>query len=151
MEINGKDVYFVAAKALMRDGDKLLLTHDIFDQWDLPGGRIKKDEFQKPLEEVLARKISEELGDKIRYEIGRAVTFFQVERIEHLETGGEMPVRIFGIGYEVSYLGGEIDLGKHHDKLEWFDTSTLNPSDYLTGGWEKGVEKYLKEINNKGE
>lgn len=42
MEINGKDVYFVAVKALLRDGNKILLTHDIWDQWDLPGGRIKK-------------------------------------------------------------------------------------------------------------
>ena len=48
MEINGKDVYFVAVKALFRDGNKILLTHDIWDQWDLPGGRIKKGEFKKP-------------------------------------------------------------------------------------------------------
>lgn len=144
MEINGKDVYFVAVKALLRDGNKILLTHDIWNQWDLPGGRIKKDEFQKPLESVLERKIKEELGDLIKYRIGEPKTFFRVERIEHLESGGEMTVRIFGIGYEVEYLGGEIKLGNHHDRMEWFDIDDLKPEDLLKGGWEEGLNQYLE-------
>lgn len=146
MEINGKDVYFVAVKALLRDGDKILLTHDIFNQWDLPGGRIKKDEFNKPLEKVLERKISEELGNNIKYKIGEPKVFFRVERTEHLETGGEMIVRIFAIGYEVEYLGGEIDLGKHHDKMEWLDVKTLSPADYLAQGWEIGLQEYIRGL-----
>ncbi len=146
MEINGKDVYFVAVKALLRNGNKILLTHDIWNQWDLPGGRIKKDEFKKPLESVLERKIREELGDSVKYKIGEPKTFFRVERIEHLETGGEMIVRIFGIGYEVEYLGGEIKLGDHHDNMEWFNVSDLKSENYLKGGWENGLNEYLKTV-----
>lgn len=82
MEINGKDVYFVAAKALIRDGEKLLVTHDVFGDWDIPGGRIKKDEFEKPFEAVLERKIREELGSDIRYEVGAPKVFFKVERVD---------------------------------------------------------------------
>ncbi|GHU08286.1 NUDIX hydrolase [Alphaproteobacteria bacterium] len=150
MEINGKDVYMVAVKALMRDGIKLLLTHDIFDggKWDLPGGRIKKFEFGKPLEEVLERKLREELGDKVQYEIGEPKTFFQVQRNETLEEGGEMEVRIFGVGYEVEYLGGEIKLGEHHDKLEWVSVDDLKPEEYLKGGWEVGVANYIEKVRN---
>lgn len=149
MEINGKDVYFVAVKALLRDGNKILLTHDIWDQWDLPGGRIKKGEFKKPLESILERKIREELGDSVKYKIGEPKTFFRVERIEYLETGGEMIVRIFGIGYEVEYLGGEIKLGDHHDSMEWFDVGDFKPENYLKGGWENGLNEYLKTVRKR--
>lgn len=146
MEINGKDVYFVTVKALLRDGNKILLTHDIWDQWDLPGGRIKKSEFKKPLESILERKIREELGDSVKYKIGEPKTFFRAERIEYLGTGREMIVRIFGIGYEVEYLGGEIKLGDHHDGMEWFDVGDFKPENYLKGGWENGLNEYLKTV-----
>lgn len=149
MEINGKDVYFVAVKALLRDGNKILLIHDIWDQWDLPGGRIKKGEFKKPLESILERKIREELGDSVKYKIGEPKTFFRVERIEYLETGGEMIVRIFGIGYEVEYLGGEIKLGDHHDSMEWLDVGDFKPENYLKGGLENGLNEYLKTVRKR--
>lgn len=40
-----RDLYFLAYKLFLRDGDKLLITHDIFGAWDLPGGRVRKNEF----------------------------------------------------------------------------------------------------------
>jgi len=138
-----KDLYFVAVKLLLRDGDKLLITHDIFGDWDLPGGRIRKDEFDKPLEAVIERKINEELGPKVRYELGKPKVFFRVERAEH-SLGGEK-VRIFAVGYEAKYLGGEVSLGDHHDRMEWVDINSFEPEAYFTGGWLKGVQEY-KEL-----
>lgn len=138
-----KDLYFVAVKLLLRDGDKLLITHDIFGDWDLPGGRIRKDEFDKPLESVIERKIKEELGPGVRYELGEPKVFFRVERAEY-NLGGEK-VRIFAVGYEAKYLGGEVDLGDHHDRMEWVDINSFEPEAYFTGGWLKGVQEY-KEL-----
>jgi 8-oxo-dGTP pyrophosphatase MutT (NUDIX family) len=138
-----KDLYFVAVKLLLRDGDKLLITHDIFGDWDLPGGRIRKDEFDKPLEAVIERKIKEELGPGVRYELGAPKVFFRVERAEH-SLGGEK-VRIFAVGYEAKYLGGEVGLGDHHDRMEWVDINSFEPEAYFTGGWLKGVQEY-KEL-----
>ena len=140
MEINGKDVYFIAVKALIRDGDKLLITHDIFKSWDIPGGRIKKDEFQKPLTDVLKRKLSEELGDDITYEIGDVVTTFSVERNE---VGIDTNARIFAVGYGVRFIDGTINLGENHDMYEWVDINDFEPSSRLADGWEKGLEAYL--------
>lgn len=140
MEINGKDVYFVAAKALIRDGEKLLVTHDVFGDWDIPGGRIKKDEFEKPFETVLERKIREELGSDIRYEVGAPKVFFKVERVE---AGIDTKVRIFAVGYEVTYLGGTITLGDHHDEYRWVNITEFNPDELFTGGWAKGLREYL--------
>lgn len=136
-----KDLYFVAVKLFVRDGDKLLITHDIFGSWDLPGGRIKKDEFNAPLQSVIKRKMLEELGADFAYEVGDPVVFFKVERQERgLDN---QKVRIFAVGYDASYKGGHIELGKHHDKFEWVDVATFKPADYFTGGWLVGVQEYL--------
>jgi 8-oxo-dGTP diphosphatase len=137
-----KDLYFVAVKLLLRDGDKLLITHDIFGAWDLPGGRIKKDEFEAPLESVITRKMREELGADVRYELGDPKVFFRVERAEH-GLNGQM-VRIFAVGYDATYKGGEVRLGDHHDQMEWVDVKTFRPEKYFTGGWLAGVQEYLK-------
>lgn len=140
--MNGKDVYFVAVKLLLMDGDKLLITHDIFGDWDLPGGRINVDEFDKPLEVVIQRKMQEELGIEINYILGDPKVFFRVERLEHGQK-----VRIFAVGYEAQYLEGRIKLGKHHDKMEWVDTHSFKPDHYFTGGWLKGVKEYLSILD----
>jgi len=145
MSISGKDLYFVAVKVLLRDGNKLLITHDIFGSWDIPGGRIKPDEFSKPLEDIITRKMSEELGNEVNYELGSPKVFFRVERIEQ---SVNQPVRIFAVGYEAQYKGGQIELGEHHDKMEWVDVNTFSPDDYFKGGWLTGVIEYIDSVKN---
>lgn len=141
MDIYDKDLYFVAVKLLIRNGDKLLITHDIFGHWDLPGGRIKKDEFKTDLSLVIKRKMLEELGSDFKYSFSSPTVFFRVERAEH---GLNMQrVRIFAIGYDAKYLGGEVKLGNHHDKYEWVDIKTFRPEEYFVDGWLDGVKEYL--------
>ena len=142
-----KDLYFVAVKLLLRDGDKLLITHDIFGSWDIPGGRIRTTEFDTRLEDVAARKMREELGNDVKYTIGEPKVFFRVERIEQQTEGfAGKKVHIFAIGYEATYEGGELSLGDHHDKMEWVDVRTFDPKKYFTGGWLTGIEEYLAKI-----
>lgn len=139
-----KDLYHIAVKVLLRKDNELLITHDVFKEWDIPGGRIKPDEFEKPLEDIVTRKMNEELGDKVQYSLGKPVVFFRHERVEH--TSGQ-PVRIFAVGYESVYNGGEIKLGDNHDKFEWVNIKTFKPEDYFTGGWLKGLQEYLGSQN----
>lgn len=142
MEKYDKDFYFVAVKVFLRDKNKLLIIHDIFGQWDLPGGRIKTDEFNTPLEAVIKRKMKEELGEEVKYSKPTPNdVFFRVERFEE---GLKRPVRIFAVGYEAEYESGKISLGKHVDDCKWVELAKFNPKDYLEGGWLKGVEDYLK-------
>lgn len=147
MSYEQKDSYFVAVKLLLRDGDRLLITHDIFGDWDLPGGRLKPDEFETPLEDVIKRKMNEELGPSIRYEVGQPRVFFRVERNE--ANLADQKVRIFAVGFEATYIGGEVRLGDHHDKMEWVDIATFVPEDYFTGGWLKGVQGYLALVRGR--
>lgn len=140
-----KDSYFVAVKMLLRDGDKLLITHDVFGAWDIPGGRIRHDQFKVSLEEVLAGKIKEELGIDLKYELGDIKATFRVERTEIGHT--DRTVRVFAVGYEAKYLGGEIKLGDHHDKYEWIDLQNVNLADYASpGGWVEQLDKYIAQI-----
>ncbi|HXD53759.1 MAG TPA: NUDIX domain-containing protein [Solirubrobacteraceae bacterium] len=146
-----KDTYFVAVKAMVRRGDELLITHDVFGQWDLPGGRLRPEDFETPLDEVLARKMREELGDEFRYALGDPRIFFRHERAE--QGLDDRQVRIFAVGYEAEYVDGTIALGPHHDRYLWVDASSFPAGDYFEGGWLAGVREYQqlirKDIENR--
>lgn len=136
-----KDSYFVAVKVFLEKDGKLLILKDNFGDWDLPGGRIKKDEFNVPLEQIVRRKMSEELGDDIEYKIGKPEIFMRHERQE--ASPGNPIVRIFALGYRSALGGGEIKLSPRHVEMKWVDLKAFDPKDYFTGGWLAGVEEYL--------
>ncbi len=137
-----KDLYFVAVKVFLEDNGKLFIFQDGFGDWDLPGGRIKKDEFGVPLEQVVRRKMSEELGDGVKYKLGKPVVHLRHERVENAP--GNPTVRIFAVGYKAEYEGGEIKLPSHHKQMLWVDMNNFKPEDYFTGGWLNGVKEYLE-------
>lgn len=144
-----KDLYYVAVKAFLTNKGKLFIFKDGFGNWDLPGGRIREDEFSKPLEKVLARKIREELGNSIRYKLGRPVVFMWHERMEHLPGGRLEKRRIFAVGYETKFLGGTVKLASHHTEYRWIPLKGFRPREYFIGGWRRGVEEYLVRRNKK--
>lgn len=145
--MNEKDTYFVAVKVFLEQDGKLLILKDNFGDWDLPGGRIKKDEFDVPLDQVIKRKMSEELGDGIQYAIGKPIVFMRHERRE--AAPGNPTVRIFAVGYEGMLTGGEIKTSERHPELLWVDPKTFQPENYFKGGWLKGVQEYLSIRNKK--
>jgi len=139
--MNEKDTYFVAVKVFLERDGKLLILKDNFGDWDLPGGRIKKDEFDVPLDQVIERKMREELGNEIHYVIGKPIVFMRHERQE--ATPGNPTVRIFAVGYEGTLTSGEIKTSERHPELLWVDPKDFRPEQYFKGGWLKGVEEYL--------
>jgi len=56
MQTDSKDLYFVAVKVFLEKDGKFLIIKDGFGQWDIPGGRLTKSEFNVPFEQVVARK-----------------------------------------------------------------------------------------------
>lgn len=137
-----KDKYFVAVKVFFEKDGKLLILKDNFGDWDLPGGRIKTDEFETPLSQIIERKMSEELGDSVKYKIGKPIVFMRHERVE--QSPGNPTVRIFAVGYEGTLESGKIVLSERHPELLWVDPADFKPEDYFTGGWLKGVREYLE-------
>ena len=142
MNTEQKDTYFVAVKVFFEKDGKLLILKDNFGDWDLPGGRIKKDEFEVSLEQIIKRKINEELGNKIKYTIIKPVVFMRHERNEAIP--GNPKARIFAIGYSGTLDNGEIILSPRHVEMKWVDLKTFKPEEYFTGGWLKGVKEYTQ-------
>ncbi len=141
MLIDQKDTYFVAVKVFFEQDGKLLILKDNFGDWDLPGGRIKKDEFETPLDQIIARKMTQEIGPNATYTIGESRVFMRHERQEAVE--GNPTVRIFAIGYSGTITSGEIELSERHTEMQWVDIKTFKPEDYFTDGWLKGVQEYI--------
>lgn len=147
MGMNEKDTYFVAVKVFLEREGKLLILKDNFGDWDLPGGRIKKDEFEAPLDQIIKRKLFEELGDDIVYTIGDPGVFMRHERQE--AAPGNPMVRIFAIGYRGTLISGEVKTSERHPEFLWVDPNSFHPEDYFKGGWLKGVQEYLAMRNKK--
>lgn len=138
-----KDLYFVAVKLFILDKyNRLLITKDKFGDWDIPGGRLRDVDFKVELKNVIARKMTEELGSEFKYELGKPVVFMRHEREEFLSDGKKELRRIFAIGYEAKYINGEIKLGVNHEKYEWVALKSFVPEDYFTGGWLEGVKQF---------
>ena len=146
--MSGEDnqLYYVAVKIFLRDGGKLLILKDEYGDWDLPGGRLRESEFNTPLEKVVDREIKEEVGPDVKYKLGEPRAFMRHQRQEQT-MAGKPQVKIFAIGYEAGYLGGNIKLSSEHTDLLWVDVKTFKPEKYFKGGWLKGVQDYLKKTN----
>jgi hypothetical protein len=141
-----KDLYFVAVKVFLEDENgNLLITKDRFGDWDIPGGRLREGDFDVPLEQIAERKMKEELGEFVEYRLEEPVVMMRHERDEILLTGEREKRRIFAIGYRAHYLGGDIVLGKNHEKFEWVSVDTFEPEKYFTGGWLNGVKEYQQK------
>lgn len=144
MPTSQKDIYFVAVKVFLENDGKLLILKDNFGDWDLPGGRIKKDEFETPLLDIVRRKMKEEIGTDVVYTLQPPSIFMRHERKEATE--GNPTVRIFALGYIGKLESGDITLSPRHTEMLWVDPKTFRPEDYFTGGWLQGVQEYIQSI-----
>jgi ADP-ribose pyrophosphatase YjhB (NUDIX family) len=142
METYNKDLYFVAVKVFLVDNqNRLLIIKDIYDDgWDLPGGRLRPEDFFTPLEDVIVRKMKEEIGDVVKYKLGDPLVFFRHERFE---VGVNEHRRIFAIGYQAKYLDGAIKLGEYKKDYKWVSLETFVPEEYFVGGWLQGVKEFV--------
>lgn len=122
----------VGVKVLLKQGDKYLFLRrePKFkagpQKWDIPGGRIEPDE---PLEEALAREVSEETG-------------LTLEKVDKLLAAQD----IFVPGKDIhvvrlTYVGGasgEVAISDEHDDYKW-----LTLEEILA---EQHIDPYLIEV-----
>lgn len=138
-----KQRYFVAVKVFLEKDNQLLIIKDVYGQWDLPGGRIKVEEFEKPFPEIIARKIKEELDEDLKYELDETPKIFMRHK-RNEQVGEETEARIFAIGYFAKYISGEVKIPPAHEKSEWVDVNSYKPENDFQGGWLQGLKDYLK-------
>ncbi|OIO25004.1 hypothetical protein AUJ14_05180 [Candidatus Micrarchaeota archaeon CG1_02_55_22] len=101
---------------------------------DLPGGRINVGEETAPFQDILAREITEELGEDFKYELdGKEFVYIVKNR--------EPPLLIVGLpGRQV---GGEITLSGEHESFEWIDLTDERLKDHKHA---RGIEKLRKLV-----
>lgn len=123
--------YHVALKVLMRKGDEILFLLASGDRLDLPGGRIDNVEHDTPLPKILEREIREELGQDVKYKLGKPVVQFR----RHVEHKGW---HVFLTAYEADFLSGTIQISPEHSGLQWINIKSFpekpdlffNPEEY---------------------
>lgn len=148
-DLKYKDQYYVAVKLFLEKDGKFFVFKDKWGAWDLPGGRIRKHEFDTPLEDVIERKMDEEVGPQVKYQIGKPIVMMRHQRVEQLDGESDNPtIRIFAVGYEAELLEGEPRLGDHHIEMKWVNIDDYKPEDDFAGGWLKGVQEYLNLRRN---
>ncbi len=134
--------YHVALKILLKRGDDYLFLTDAFDGFfDFPGGRIDDVEHLTSLPDIIAREVREELGENVRYTLGKPI--FQYRR--HRESKNW---HVFVTVYEADYISGEITLSAEHSDFQWIhkintnlqESSFFNEEEYLA------FKKYFKSL-----
>ena len=121
-------VYHVALKILLRKGNRFLfLRESVEKRWDLPGGRIDRDEGKTPLEKIIEREVREELGPHIRYKLGKLV-------LQYRRFVGERKVPVFLNVYEARYISGALRLSPEHTSYHWIEPGKirLKEKDFLS-------------------
>ena len=107
----------VGVKAfIVNSRDEILLLREMSSgQWELPGGRIDVGEERVPLEQVLRRELSEELGPEFTAEIGPIALTWTRER-----KPGDF---VFLVGRLCRHKGGSPRLSDEHDAWAWASVS----------------------------
>lgn len=142
------DFYQVSLKVILKNekGEILALgglaggSYDCF--YDLPGGRIDKNEFNVKLPEIISREIKEEIGD-IEFSLNEAPVAVGRHLLKpHISFESE-DTHVLYLFFEAQYLGGEISTSDEHDGFKWLDLGTIKSEDYFTSGILEGMKMYL--------
>lgn len=113
-------LYQVATKALIFDGNKVLVLITPDGYIDFPGGRVDESERDIPWTEALRREVSEEIGEAVHVDVGQ--TLFVSKRRYHKE--GQVH-HIAAIFFECQYQSGEVQLSDEHGDFSWMTMDEL--------------------------
>jgi len=140
--------FYVGLKAFISNGDKLLILQDDEGFWELPGGRIEKNEIFDGLEKPLRREVAEELGDAFQYEVGRVFHVW----IRKPEFAASSPYAaeylgkdlcIFLVGITCEYKSGEPKLSREHQKFRWITKEEVDTLEF-ENTYKDAINKYFQ-------
>lgn len=143
-----KDFYQISLKLLLKNGKGEMLVLKATDNgsyagyYDLPGGRIDIDEFKKDFTEILAREVSEEIGD-IKFKLQRKPVAISRHLIPASMTSAGKNINVLYLFFEALYLSGELKISNEHTGYNWLDLKKTEPTKYFTSGILGGIKMYV--------
>lgn len=140
--------FHVSLKLILKNKDgKILLLKmpddsSMSEYYDVPGGRITKDEFNISFEETIKREITEELGTDIKYRLNMKPVSYGVHTVFSKSIGKE--IQMLMLFFEAEYLDGAILLSDEHMEYVWENVNDANVKQLFIRGLLEGVSNYLK-------
>jgi 8-oxo-dGTP pyrophosphatase MutT (NUDIX family) len=124
MSLNNYANFQVSLKLIIKWDNKILTlkTHDGFI--DFPGGRIDESEVEIPMLEVLKREIAEELGNDIKFDIGK-IAFVTKRKYTFKQN-----FKVLAIYYEADYISGDYVLSDEHSVAKWMEPEEILSKDH---------------------
>jgi 8-oxo-dGTP pyrophosphatase MutT (NUDIX family) len=142
------DFYQVSLKVLIKNekGEILALKNPQIGSmggfYDIPGGRIHKDEFSKPFTECITREIEEEIGG-IKYTIDPRPVSFGRHVVSASISPAKKDTHVLYIFFKAEYAGGEVEISNEHVSHEWLKLEDLDLEKYFKSGILEGIKNYL--------
>ena len=140
-----KDFYQISLKIILKnDKNEILILKDLETSsfagfYDLPGGRIDKDEFSTPFPEIIKREIKEECGN-IKILLNKT----PVATGRHL-ISKEKEIHVLYLFFEARLLEGKIIISDEHEEYKWIKLDEINPEEYFKSGILEGIEMYINK------
>ncbi len=115
-------LFYVAQKAFIKKGDKILVLLKDGKRVDFPGGKISDEDSN--FAESLTREVTEETGLNIT--VGEPFkTWSFTLPASHKNAG----TKVFVVGHECAYLSGDVTISKEHTTSVWVDRHVFTTLD----------------------
>ena len=143
MEDKNKISYIGVKGIIVNDDGKVLITQEPTHfvgggKWELPGGKIANGEEEIPLEEILKREISEELGETFQVEVGKIIDVMRRPWNKPGASADQVMLAVF----ECRYRSGDIQLNDENNNFAWITVQELNQYEFIPG-YLPVLEKYF--------
>ena len=140
--------FYVGLKAFIADEEKLLILQDQEGFWELPGGRIEKNEIFEKLEKPLRREVAEELGDNFQYEAGDVFQAWirKPDPLQSILSAAEYSGKdlcIFLVGVLCTYKSGEPKLSPEHQSFKWITKEEVDGLEF-ENTYKDAIMKYFQ-------
>lgn len=129
--------FHVGLKAFIESDGKLLILKDTDGLWELPGGRVDKNDREKSLRETLLREVKEELGEEVSIEVNNC--FHTWSRRPH----PDRDYYILLVGFKCSYIDGKIRLSDEHTDMKWVNKEEIAKLDF-ENTYKEAVTEFFK-------
>ncbi len=146
-----QDFYHVSLKLLLKNSEGHILILKVPEEfssmsgfYDVPGGRIDRDEFATKLESILRREIKEEIGDvDVHINLNPIAVSRGMIHVSRCRDGGKEDIHIFYVFFEADFKGGDVRISDEHAGHEWINLAKIDVKKYFMGGILEGIEMFL--------